>query len=163
VASEEGQATVEWIGLVLLVAVALGALLTLAPPVDGRSLGGAVAHAITCAARGGCAAAAPELSPPRAGVAPPRPAPPVAPPRAAPPPRAASPPRAAPLPQAPPESRALQGARTAAKRLWLVCLGYRRLRHDLEHPRLPTEGIPVRDALDIANDCVNPLSFLTDD
>ena len=75
--SESGQATIEWTGLVLLVAVALGALLTLAPPVDGRRLGGSVAHAITCAARGGCAAAG--RAPPAAGRSSPRialPAPP---------------------------------------------------------------------------------------
>jgi hypothetical protein len=53
--SELGQATVEWVGLVLLVSLVLGALAALAPtPADGRSLGGALAHRIACAARGGC-------------------------------------------------------------------------------------------------------------
>jgi hypothetical protein len=51
---EEGQATVEWMGLVLLVACALGALVAFGPHVDGRSYGGFLAHAIVCAVRGGC-------------------------------------------------------------------------------------------------------------
>jgi len=51
---ERGQTTVEWTGLVLLVALALGALLTAGPRVDGRSFGGFLAHSVVCAARGGC-------------------------------------------------------------------------------------------------------------
>jgi hypothetical protein len=51
---ESGQATVEWSGVVLLVALVLGAFLTLAPAVDGRSFGGFLAHRIVCAAKGGC-------------------------------------------------------------------------------------------------------------
>jgi len=46
---------------VLLVAVALGALATVGPRVDGRSFGGFLAHSITCAARGGCADGRDEL------------------------------------------------------------------------------------------------------
>lgn len=52
---ERGQATVEWVGLVLLAALALGAAQAVAAPsVDGRSVGGLLAHRIVCAARGGC-------------------------------------------------------------------------------------------------------------
>lgn len=51
---EHGQATVEWTGLVLLVALALGALVAFVPVVDGRSLGSSLAHAIVCGARGDC-------------------------------------------------------------------------------------------------------------
>jgi hypothetical protein len=51
---ERGQATVEWTGLVLLVALGLGALVAAAPAIDGRSYGGHLTHAIFCAARGGC-------------------------------------------------------------------------------------------------------------
>jgi hypothetical protein len=47
VESESGQATVEWVGLVLLVALSLGALLSFAPRVDGRSLGVLIASRIT--------------------------------------------------------------------------------------------------------------------
>ena len=51
---ELGQASVEWVALVLVCAVALGALATFAPAVDGRSFGGFLAHRMVCAVRGGC-------------------------------------------------------------------------------------------------------------
>ena len=53
-AGERGQATVEWIGLVLLAGVAFAALAALVPHVDGRSFGGLLAHRIACTAKGGC-------------------------------------------------------------------------------------------------------------
>lgn len=52
--TESGQATVEWSALVLLTALALGGLLTLAGTVDGRSFGGFLAHRIVCAAKRAC-------------------------------------------------------------------------------------------------------------
>jgi hypothetical protein len=52
--SEHGQATIEWVGLVLLVALVLGALPLASIDVDGRSLGGLLAHRIVCAAKAGC-------------------------------------------------------------------------------------------------------------
>jgi hypothetical protein len=54
---ERGQASVEWTGLVLLVALVFGALLTVVPAVDGRSYGSYLAHSILCSMRGGCASA----------------------------------------------------------------------------------------------------------
>jgi hypothetical protein len=51
---QSGQTTVEWAALVLLLVLALAAVLTFGPRVDGRSFGGFLAHSITCAARGGC-------------------------------------------------------------------------------------------------------------
>jgi hypothetical protein len=54
VRSERGQAAVEWVGLVLLCAVALGAVAGVAPAPDGRSFGGFLAHRIVCAVKGGC-------------------------------------------------------------------------------------------------------------
>ena len=52
---EHGQATIEWVGLVLLTSLALGAAVALAGPnVGGRSFGGFIAHRIVCAVRGGC-------------------------------------------------------------------------------------------------------------
>lgn len=51
---ERGQATIEWVGLVLLTSLALGAAVALAGGVDGRSFGGFLAHRIVCAVRGGC-------------------------------------------------------------------------------------------------------------
>ena len=142
--SERGQATVEWTWLVVLVSAVFGGLLTLAPAVDGRSVGGAVAHAISCAARGGCGAdrrapRAVERAPPRPGR------------------RAVGSARTAAAFQA------LRGVRYVAKRVWLVCLGYRRYRYELEHPHAPNEAMPLTEAVDIANECLNPFGFLTED
>ncbi len=53
-AGERGQATVEWIGLVLLVALALGGLLLVGPHVDGRGYGGFLARRILCSFHSGC-------------------------------------------------------------------------------------------------------------
>lgn len=44
----------EWIGLVAVVMLVAGGLLTAIPAVDGRSLGGALAHRLTCTVKGGC-------------------------------------------------------------------------------------------------------------
>ena len=61
--SERGQTTVEWTALVLLAAVALGALVQVAGPrVDGRSFGGFLAHSITCAVKSDCRAQADQLA-----------------------------------------------------------------------------------------------------
>ena len=51
---QSGQAAVEWLGVLLVLALGLGALATIAPLVDGRSLGGFMAHRIACAVRGSC-------------------------------------------------------------------------------------------------------------
>src|SRR5262245_548416 len=45
--SERGQATVEWVGIVLLVALALAALSHFAPRADGKDLGSALAGSVT--------------------------------------------------------------------------------------------------------------------
>jgi hypothetical protein len=137
---ERGQATTEWTGLVLLIALAMAALATLVPRVDGRSLGGAVAHAITCSARGGCAA---ERAPPRpVDRAPRRPSRP-----------------AVTATRAAAAFQALRGVREVAKKAWIVCLGYRRYLYERDHPRAPTEAMPLDEALGIANECLNPLGF----
>jgi hypothetical protein len=54
VRSQRGQASVEWLGLVLLVSLGLGGLLAAGPEVDGRSFGGFLAHRLACAVKGGC-------------------------------------------------------------------------------------------------------------
>jgi hypothetical protein len=54
VRSERGQTTVEWVGLVLVVSLTLGALTAVAARVDGRPLGSLLARALACSARGGC-------------------------------------------------------------------------------------------------------------
>jgi hypothetical protein len=211
---ERGQATIEWTGLALLVAIVLGALATLAPRVDGRGLGATVAHAITCAARGGCAA---ELVPGNAGAglrsgrpeeaaaearstaaepgkaaadprtaadprnaaaqpgnaaadprnaaaqpgnaaADPRNAPPTT--RASPGPGVARPP--APADRAAAASQALRGVRQVARKVWIVCLGYRRYLYERDHPRVAAEPMPLEEAVGIANECLNPVGFLSD-
>jgi hypothetical protein len=143
VTSEHGQATIEWTGLVLLAALVLGALAALVPRVDGRGLGEAVARAMTCAVGGNCAARPP---PDVADSLGPRPV------------RSERP--ALPVDRAAAAFRALRGAGEVAKKVWIVCLGYRRHRYELERPRAPTEPMPLEEALDIANDCLNPLGFL---
>jgi len=58
---QDGQASLEWIGVVLLVALA-GAALSAAPPaIDGRSFGGFLAHHLACATTGSCRVAEREL------------------------------------------------------------------------------------------------------
>jgi hypothetical protein len=198
---ERGQATIEWTGLALLVAIVLGTLATLAPRVDGRGLGATIAHAITCAARGGCAA---ELVPGNAGAglrsgrpeqaaaepqsraaqpgnaaadprnaagdprnaaaqpgnaaADPRNASPTT--RASPGPGVARPP--VPADRAAAASHALRGVREVARKVWIVCLGYRRYLYERDHPRVAAEPMPLEDAVGIANECLNPLGFLSD-
>jgi len=51
---ERGQTTIEWTGLVLVCALALGALAAVVPSVNGRSFGGFLTHRIACAIKGGC-------------------------------------------------------------------------------------------------------------
>jgi hypothetical protein len=51
---ESGQASLEWVGLVLLASLAFGGLVLLVPRTDGRSVGGFLAHRILCAVRGRC-------------------------------------------------------------------------------------------------------------
>jgi hypothetical protein len=50
-----------------------------------------------------------------------------------------------------------------ARKAWIVCLGYRRYRYEMEHPLAPNEAMPVEEALDIANECLNPFGFLAGD
>ena len=58
VAGEAGQAALEWVGTVLLVTVALGALAAFRAPWRGDGgVGEMVANRIACAAGGACAGA----------------------------------------------------------------------------------------------------------
>jgi hypothetical protein len=52
--SELGQATIEWVALVLACALALGALAAFGPSIDGRTFGASLAHRMACAVRAGC-------------------------------------------------------------------------------------------------------------
>ena len=53
---EGGQASVEWIGVVLLLTLSLAAIVRFAPRADADALGPELLHAIGCAAGGGCEA-----------------------------------------------------------------------------------------------------------
>jgi hypothetical protein len=150
---EGGQATVEWIGLVLGIALALAALAAGGrEAVRGESataLGRAVAKRITCAARDACGVG----SAAGAGGGDRRDGAPGGSLRA---PRL---PRGLPPSTAADVSRLLPGAARLASRAWIVCLGYRRWRYDVDHPRTPGQAVPVGDTLEIVNECVNPWSF----
>jgi hypothetical protein len=150
---QRGQATVEWVALLLGVALALGALAggVRAATNGGRdgqtALGKAVAQRITCAARDLCAAGA--RGPGGAGgtlggtAREPRSS-------ARRHPRTRTPAGALP---------AARGVGNVAKRAWIVCFGYRRWRSELAHPRTPRESMPLGETLDIVNDCINPWAF----
>lgn len=50
---ERGQATIEWVGLVLLASLILGALVTALPSGEARSYGASLAGRVLCAMKGG--------------------------------------------------------------------------------------------------------------
>lgn len=171
---DSGQATVEWIGLVLVVSLgfggALAALRGAGFGAEARGLGQALASAVTCAARDACRAEGTEMrelsgavgrrelrrwtsAPPRAfgrrGIRP-----------------------TAPWERAPRGLRGLDGASSSVLRAlgknarhagefgWLACLGYQQWRYDYEHPRSPRESMPVDAVLDELNTCFNPIGWL---
>jgi hypothetical protein len=174
---QKGQATVEWVGLLLAVGLMLGALAggvrgaTRAESGEGaRELGRAVAKRITCAARDLCGAAEPargERGSPRDGAllsggAPHREAAPGGEGRTAPRPLRSAPPPPRAVPRSGPLPN-LGRAGSVAEHAWIACLGYRSLRDDLDHPRSPREARPVERTLDIVNECLNPWEFFFGD
>ena len=190
-AGERGQATVEWIGIVLLVALALAALGRFAPRAHGEELGMTIAHSVTCAARDGCGRGHLTSEPGTAsgtrtaasgsrlvqrGFTPP----PLLPYRAD--ARAGG---ALRLPSARTllrwgrreladrvgrgGERALvrrlrRGTGTAWRRAWIACLVYERFRYAFMHPesRFPGHVIPPSEVLRMANDCISPLDLVRD-
>jgi hypothetical protein len=178
VSRESGQATVEWVALVLVAALVLTAAAALSSRDSDRGLGRLVAKRITQAPRevgratAGIAPAPAGIEPATAGVAPAPGGVARSPSAAAPPasaPRAAAPPASAPQAPAhhPPPAvdafRRLRGVAQVAKHAWIVCLGYRRWRYELAHPSAPTEALPLREALAIANECLNPYGYLVEE
>ena len=164
---EGGQATVEWVALVLLAALVVGAAAAFAGREPDRGLGELVAKRI---ARGAgelepaAAAAAPAAAalPPR----PLRPRPPAAARSAAPVASAPARPVSAPLAPAPRRvsaSPAIRGIGSVARHAWIVCLGYHRWRYEREHPIATIEGLPLDVALQVVNDCINPHDYLFED
>ena len=138
-----GQATIEWVGLVLVAALVLGALAAFRAPAQDRGLGTALAKRITCAAGGACAPTRPAGLPAPGSVSAP----------ALPRDRALSRARAVDA------FRRLRGVGKLTNRIWIVCLGYRRFIDERDHVREPAATMPLEQALDIADDCLNPLSF----
>ena len=166
--NDGGQASVEWIGLVLLLALALAALVRFAPSADAEALGPELLHAIACAARGGCEA--PPGGPAGTGGGGPRgmvSAPllvPIAPRERRPPAtrRRALPGRL--LGGGALARRAGRSAGVLWRRSWMLCLGYERVRYGFLNPeiRFPNASIPYSEQLRIANDCLSPVDLVRD-
>ena len=67
------------------------------------------------------------------------------------------------LPRAVAFAGSVAGIGGVAKHGWIVCLGYKRWKHELEHPSAPSEPLPVDVALSIVNSCFNPHDYLLED
>jgi hypothetical protein len=168
--SEGGQATVEWVALVLAAALVLGAAAAFAGRASDPGVGEAVAKRITRTAGGVGRAPAGPLAGGRAPAGAAAPGTAAPPPAGAPVPGAASPPlpRSSPSPlsflsRAVGIGGALAGIGSVAKHGWIVCLGYQRWKHELEQPSAPTEPLPVDVALSIVNTCFNPHDYVLED
>ena len=59
--------------------------------------------------------------------------------------------------------RRLRGLGRLTNRIWIVCLGYRRFVYERRNVLEPAGAMPLDNAVDIADDCLNPLSFGEDD
>jgi hypothetical protein len=147
---ERGQATVEWLALVLLAALILGAAAAGATGRGDREVGAVLAERILGGAAAPDAPAAAEV-PALAAAVTPRVRAPAPPPHAPPPLRAAD------------AFQRLRDVGTVAKHTWIFCLGYRSWRYEVEHPRAPTVPVPLEDALEMINSCLNPYAFLMDE
>ena len=136
-ASERGQATVEWTGLLLLVALALVALSHLASKADGRELGNPATRSPSGA--GGSSPDSPRTHPePAARSALPGPGFPRFPRRGG--------------------RRRARGRGGAAlwRKAWFACLVYERTRYAFRHPesQFPGYTLPYGDALRMINSCL---------
>ncbi len=157
---EGGQAAVEWVALVLMASLVLGAAAAFAGRESERGLGELVAKRIA-RVPGGL-----ELARTPAAVGP-------APATTVPAPRAGAPPASPPTPRAsappvPPrgvadDMRGIRGIGSVARHAWIGCLGYQRWRYEREHPIAAIEGLPLGEALGIVNDCINPHAYLFED
>jgi hypothetical protein len=153
--AEAGQATAEWVAIVLLVTLALAALAALRPAGGDARLGEALTIRIseTAAAAAGTATTATTAATAGAGTGAALRGPGGIGARGA--------PGGAKLVAA---FRTLRAAgRVLVRRAWIVCLGYRRFSYELEHPRLPNQAMPLAEAVDIANGCLNPYAFVTEE
>ena len=157
---ERGQASIEWIGAVLMVALALAALGRLTGRMEAPALGAALLKGTTCTLRGGCDARRTSGTPTPGRLV-------VAPPLV---PLAGNPPweRRSRSPGRRSRGRALiRRARRPAgafwRRAWLICFGYERVRYGLLHPETrPRQSVPISGALQMVNDCASPIDFARD-
>jgi hypothetical protein len=176
---ERGQASIEWIGGVLLVALLLGTLARTIPGrVEAHELAATVLDTTVCASRGGChdcasrgrcrdcasrggcrdraGAQAGAERPSRAVTAPPllplhRGERPTPRPR----PRLVTPPRLL--------GPARRATRVFWRQAWVLCFTYERARYGLLHPETgPRQTVPVSGALQMVNDCASPIDFSRD-
>jgi hypothetical protein len=171
---EGGQATVEWLALVLGMALVLGAVAAggreAARGESAHELGEALAKRVTCAARDACGATKAgegggggansgpgEL---RAGTPGELRAGAPGEPRGGARGELRSAPRRPRQYSALGDSLPVRGGKELLKRGWMLCLGYRRWRYEVEHPRTPRQAVPIRETAKMLNECVNPLSFL---
>ena len=145
---ERGQATVEWIALLLLVALGLAALIHFAPSADGRPLATSLVRSVTAGARnvdGPHRARPARVRVPRVRL------------------QGVGVQRMHGLPRLPASvRRAGRGAGALWRRAWFACLVYERFRYAVAHPesRLPGYTIPTRVAVRMANNCVSPVDLL---
>jgi hypothetical protein len=160
--SQRGQATVEWIGILLLVALALAALSRLAPRDDEHALASTLADSITHPRAAETASTqARTHSRPRKPTAKAFIAPPLV-PHLGSPLRPGAPLR---LPEPPVLVRRVRtGAGAAWRRAWYACLVYERFRWAFLHPesRFPGYTMPPEEVLRILNDCVSPVDLVRD-
>jgi hypothetical protein len=143
---ERGQATVEWIALLLLVALGLAAVTRLAPSADGHALATSLAHSVTRPAR--------HIQSPRPPVEP----------LVSGPVRVREQGTRRPPRQIPAGLRRVShDVRALSRRAWFSCLVYERVHHAVGHPesRLPGYTIPTRTAIRMVNNCLSPVGFLT--
>lgn len=174
--SEGGQASVEWVGALLLIAIALGALGRLSDRVDAPGLATAGLRATTCALAGCEGRGAPAARTTgidgshvpaggsRAVTLPPLlpPAPPGGAPGGAPGGGEAAPRRPSvrftnPIPA---RARARFGA--LWRRAWVACFAYERVRYGLLHPENHRQVVPLRDVVRMTNDCLSPFDLSRD-
>jgi Flp pilus assembly pilin Flp len=149
--SERGQATVEWIALLLLVALVLVAAGHLASRANGRELGATLAHSVTHPGRQSRTAE-------RSGRAHPARFPVL--------PKSARADSLDALRRAAPDAlrRAGRGAGVLWRRAWFACLVYERTRYVFRHPESQQPGytLPYGVALRMINGCVSPVDLLDD-
>lgn len=142
---ERGQATVEWTGLLLLVALALVALGHAASTADGQELGATLAHAVTHPRQRAPQLARPRLEPVSRPVG-----------------RMEQGLAVDLLRRA--GRGSARGAGALWRRAWFACLVYERIRYAMRHPesRRPDYTFPYDVALRIVNGCAVPVDLLRD-